>query len=229
MWHTGNNWYRSFIWMIYFLGSIGTKTVTESAMPQKMYTELLVILGNHLNHKPLVDTEWFKLHRRNQRRMRCQYLAELSIMAECSMEVLWDGFICGLRIEVVQKQLLDDIDFALKKVFKIVRGMETTTQITPKTQLLCRAGEVYTTVALELFPLQTTHCAHRCTCSLLVEEVMLLQMHRTIAAVELHWSANTQKKVIHVCIYTYICTQWYSQDVGMSGALLSDQVDCCGY
>jgi len=155
-------------------------------------------------------------------------------MAKCSMEVLWDRFICDLKIEAVQKQLLDDVDFASKKVFKIVLGMETTTQIIPQnpTSMQSKRGlhncGIYVEY-LELSPLQTTHCAHRCTCSLLEEEVMLLQMHRTIAAVELHWSANTQKKVIHACIYTYICTQWYSQDVGMSGALLSDQVDCCGY
>jgi len=73
-----------------------------------MYTELLDILGNHLNHKPLVVTGRFKLHRSNHKddEMPVQYLAELNIMAECSREVMWDRFIYGLRSEAAQKQLL---------------------------------------------------------------------------------------------------------------------------
>ena len=124
-------------------------------------------------------------------------------------EVLWDRFICGLRSEAAQKQLLT---LLWRRYSKLCGEQRPQPRSPPKTQLPCRERrdlhncDVYAEY-LELFPLQTTHCAHRFTCSLLVEEAMLLQMHQMTCSCCRALKYAMQKKVIHVYTYNMCFTE----------------------
>ena len=102
------------------------------APSSKKYEELVAILGDHLNPKPLVIAERFKFHHRNQREgeMVAQYMAALRKLTEqCEFkdyleEALRDRLVCGLRSEAVQR-LLSEKDLKLQLAYDIAVSMET--------------------------------------------------------------------------------------------------------
>lgn len=173
---------------------------------ESVYIELLDILGNHLNCKPLVITEWFELHRRNHKEDSCtipsraQYNGWMQYGSTVRQVHLWSEKWGSAEATIGWSWLYFGED--------IQNCGDHNPDHPPNHTSTRTRREIYASMQstyLELFPLQTTHCVHRCTCSLLVEEVMLLQMHQMTAAVELHWSANTQSKsYMHVNTHTYV-------------------------
>jgi hypothetical protein len=102
------------------------------APSSKKYEELVAVLGDHLNPKPLVIAERFKFHHRNQREGEtvAQYMAALRKLTErCEFkdyleEALRDRLVCGLRSEAVQR-LLSEKDLKLQLAYDIAVSMET--------------------------------------------------------------------------------------------------------
>ena len=98
----------------------------------KKYQQIVDVMTEHLQPKPLIIAEHFKYHKRNQGSSKTvsQYLAELRKLAEkCKFEgyldeALQDHFICGLCSETIQRRLLGDKELSLKKALEIVHGME---------------------------------------------------------------------------------------------------------
>ena len=78
------------------------------------YDELVALLKEHYEPKPLVITERFHFHRRNQRQGEsiAEYVAELRRLAtHCEFktylnEALRDRLVWGIRDESVQRRLL---------------------------------------------------------------------------------------------------------------------------
>ena len=99
----------------------------------KKYAELVAVLGDHLNPKPLVIAERFKFHHRNQRvgETVAQYMAALRKLTECCEfkdyleEALRDRLVCGLRSEVVQRRLLSEKGLKLQTAYDVAVSMET--------------------------------------------------------------------------------------------------------
>ena len=97
------------------------------APSSKKYEELVAVLGDHLNPKPLVIAERFKFHHRNQREGEtvAQYMAALRKLTErCEFkdylqEALRDRLVCGLRSEAVQRRLLSEKDLKLQLAYDI--------------------------------------------------------------------------------------------------------------
>ena len=98
----------------------------------KKYAELVAVLGDHLNPKPLVIAEIFKFHHRNQREGEtvAQYMAALRKLTErCEFkdyleEALRDRLVCGLRSEAVQRRLLSEKDLKLQTAYDVAVSME---------------------------------------------------------------------------------------------------------
>ena len=95
--------------------------------------ELVKILEDHLNPKPLVISERFKFHQRNQKEGEsiAQFLAALRRLAEhCDFgttleESLRDRLVCGMSNETIQRKLLTERDLTLARAYEIARSMET--------------------------------------------------------------------------------------------------------
>lgn len=98
----------------------------------KKYEELVAILGEHLNPKPLVIAERFTFHDRNQKEGEtvAQYMAALRKLTErCEFkdyleEALRDHVVCGLQNEAVQRRLLSEKDLRLQAAYNIAVSME---------------------------------------------------------------------------------------------------------
>ena len=112
-----------------FLSLLNAKTysllrtlVAPDAPRGKSFKALAELLKNHFEPKPLVIAERFTLHRRNQRPEETimHYLVELwRLASHCDFnnyleEALRDRFVCGLRSESIQKQLLTEDKLDLK-------------------------------------------------------------------------------------------------------------------
>ena len=122
------------------LSSIGSKAyallrdLCSPTLPSaKNYTELTIILSQHLNPKPLVIAERFKFHKRDQLPSEsvAQYVASLNKLTEfCEFgtfrdQALRDRFVCGLQIISIQKRLLTEIDLTFDKAVQLAVSLET--------------------------------------------------------------------------------------------------------
>ena len=102
---------------------VGAKTyamikdlVAPNKPATKTFEELVKILEDHLNPKPLVISERFKFHQRNQKEgdSIAQFLAALRRLAEhCEFgtmleESLRDQLVCGISNETIQRKLLTE-------------------------------------------------------------------------------------------------------------------------
>ena len=96
--------------------------VAPAKVGDKTFPEIAEVLLHHYEPKPLVISERFNFHRRQQgaNETVADYVAELRrLSAHCEFgtfldEVLRDRFVCGLRSEAIQKKLLvvDSLTFS---------------------------------------------------------------------------------------------------------------------
>ena len=99
---------------------------------RKSLDEIQNALRGHYEPKPLVISERFNFHRRQQGQGETvsQYVAELRKLAiHCQFggyldEALRDRFVCGLRSESVQKKLLTKADLSFQEAIRIAQASE---------------------------------------------------------------------------------------------------------
>lgn len=99
----------------------------------KPYKEIVKVLQEHLNPKPLVIAERFRFHNRNQKKNESvtDYMAELRRLSEhCEFkeglsDALRDRLVCGLVHEGTQKRLLTEKDLTLARALEIAVSVET--------------------------------------------------------------------------------------------------------
>lgn len=97
---------------------------------EKSVADLTAELKKHYEPKRVVIAEWFNFHWRNQASDESisDYIAELRKLAiNCDFgdyleESLRDRFVCGLRNETTQKQLLTEADLTFKRAVDIAKG-----------------------------------------------------------------------------------------------------------
>ena len=122
-----------------FLNFIGARaykllrSLLTPTLPQTLkYSELVNLLREHYEPRPVVIAERFHFHRRNQREGEsiAEYMAELRrLSTHCDFksylnEALRDRLVCGLRSESSQRRLLAEKDLSLQKAMEIGQGME---------------------------------------------------------------------------------------------------------
>lgn len=98
----------------------------------KKYDEIIQVLKEHFEPKPLIIAERFKFHKRDQMENESgqQYFAALkSLTKNCEFgqfleESLRDRFVCGLIDGKIQKRLLSEFDLKIKKALAIVTSWE---------------------------------------------------------------------------------------------------------
>jgi len=121
------------------LSVIGAKTyallrdLLAPTKPQdKSFDELATTLTTHFEPKPIVITERFHFHRRNQASGEsvAEYVAELRRLAthcqfgEYLNEALRDRLVCGIRNTGIQKRLLSEAELSLKKAIELSQAFE---------------------------------------------------------------------------------------------------------
>ncbi|XP_045183417.2 uncharacterized protein K02A2.6-like [Mercenaria mercenaria] len=122
-----------------FLSVIGStaygvlKNLVAPALPKdKSYADLVKLLKNHYNPKPLTISERFKFNKRNQKEGETvsEYVVELKrLSTHCDFgtflnDALRDRFVCGLRSETIQKKLLAEEELSFDQAIKISTAME---------------------------------------------------------------------------------------------------------
>ena len=98
----------------------------------KSFPELLAILKQHFDPKPLVIGEHFHFYKRSQKPTEtvAEFLADLqklSIRCEFGTfldQALWDRFVCGVRNETTQKKLLTEDRLSVARALEIAQSIE---------------------------------------------------------------------------------------------------------
>lgn len=106
--------------------------VTPDLPKDKSYADLVKLLKNHYNPKPLTISERFKFNKRNQKEGETVsdyvvILKELSTYCDFGTflnDALRDRLVCGLRSETIQKKLLAEEDLTFDQAIKIGTAME---------------------------------------------------------------------------------------------------------
>ena len=110
------------------------RNLLSPAKPQeKSFAELTAELKKHFEPKKVIIAERFSFHRRNQApdKSIADYVAELrKLTINCDFddyleEALRDRFVCELRSEPTQKQLLTEAELIFKRAVEIAKGIET--------------------------------------------------------------------------------------------------------
>ena len=99
---------------------------------EKTFDELKAELKKHFEPKKVVIAERFNFHRRNQApgESIAEYVAELrKLTTNCDFgdyleEALRDRFVCGLRSETTQKQLLTKAELTLQRAVEVAQAIE---------------------------------------------------------------------------------------------------------
>ena len=99
---------------------------------EKTFEKLKAELKKHFEPKKVVIAECFNFHRRNQApdESIAEYIAELrKLTTNCDFgdyheEALRDRFICGLRSETTQNQLLTEAELTFQCAVKIGQAIE---------------------------------------------------------------------------------------------------------
>ena len=122
------------------LTEIGTKnygiirSLVAPALPQdKTFADLVTVLTDHFQPKPLIIAERFRFYQRNQGPTESvlDYVAELRRLAiTCDFgtfldQALRDKFVCGLKSEQTQKSLLAEEGLTLAKAVEKAQAKET--------------------------------------------------------------------------------------------------------
>ena len=109
------------------------RNLLEPARPsEKSYDDLVAVLKEHYEPKPIVIAERFRFYRRMQApgESFASYIAELKSLARnCAFEghleeALRDQLVCGMRSLSVQKQLLREADLTFKRAMEIALSAE---------------------------------------------------------------------------------------------------------
>ena len=121
------------------LSAVGAKTyallrdlLAPTKPQEKTFAELSSTLTRHYEPKPIVITERFHFHRRNQGSGEsvAEYMAELCRLAtHCQFgeyldEALRDTLVCGMRNTATQKRLLSEPELSLKKAIELSQAYE---------------------------------------------------------------------------------------------------------
>ena len=113
------------------------RSLVAPSLPQdKSFVQLVMMLKNHFEPKPLIIAERVHFHHRNQhlRESIADHAAELRRMsAKCEFnafldEALRDRFNRGIRNESTQKRLIAEKELTSAKAFDIAQTMETADQ-----------------------------------------------------------------------------------------------------
>ena len=89
--------------------------------------DIEIKLRDHFDSKPSIIAERFKFHKRNQNASEsvATYIAELlRLTVRCSFprdyleDTLRDRFVCGLRSEAIQKQLIVEKNLTMARAFE---------------------------------------------------------------------------------------------------------------
>ena len=122
------------------LSVIGTKTFillyslfAPQLLTKQHFKELVSVLKKHFEPKTLIIAERFHFNCRIQApdESMAGYVAELCrLSVHCEFwpflnDALRDRFICSLRSELVQRQLLAEDKLTLARVLEIAQGMES--------------------------------------------------------------------------------------------------------
>ncbi|XP_060782844.1 uncharacterized protein K02A2.6 [Neoarius graeffei] len=122
------------------LSVMGAKTynlLRSLCAPQKpsakSFKDIIKLLQDRFNPKPLVIAERFRFHNRNQQRNESisNYIAELRKLAEhCQFgaglsDSLRDRLVCSMHNESIQRRLLTEKDLTLQKALELAIAMET--------------------------------------------------------------------------------------------------------
>lgn len=99
----------------------------------KSYDDIVTVLKDHFSPKPIVIAERFRFHNRSKHETEtvAQYVAILKKLSEyCKFgthlqDALRDCFVCGLKMESVQKWLLTEAALMFQKAVEIAVSMET--------------------------------------------------------------------------------------------------------
>ena len=127
--------------MAVYLSSVGAKTYTllrnlvAPKLPKMLeFEEIMAILKQHFEPKPLVIAEHYHFHHRQQAPGESvgEFVAELRRLRLCTHcnfrsyldEALRDRFVCGLRSESIVKKLLTEADLTFKQAMEVAQGME---------------------------------------------------------------------------------------------------------
>ena len=123
-----------------FLSAVGAnaygilRNLVQPGLPKdKTYDELVKTLTDHYMPKPLIISERFKFHKRNQKEGEsiADYVVQLKkLTTYCEFkaflnEALRNRLVCGLKSETIQKKLLSEADLDFDKAVKISTAMET--------------------------------------------------------------------------------------------------------
>ena len=106
--------------------------VAPQKPPEMSYTDIVTTLTKHLAPKPLVITERFRFHNRNQGagEMINTYIATLWKLARTwdfgpqLDDAIRDQLVCGLSSAAIQKRLLSEATLDCKKAVEIAIAME---------------------------------------------------------------------------------------------------------
>ena len=122
-----------------FLTVIGSDTysllrnlLTPEKPSQKPIKELIEILSDHLNPKPITIAERYKFYQREQAEGESlgECIAGLRKASEhCKFgtflnEALRDKFVCGIRDRAIRKRLITEKDLDLQRAIQLANGFE---------------------------------------------------------------------------------------------------------
>ena len=125
-----------------FLSVLGSKTylllrnlLTPETPKDKTFDELVTVLKEHFEPKPLIISERFHFYGREQavNESISDYVVELRrLTTHCEFgafleDALRDRFVCGLKNETMQRKLLTESDLTFQRALKVAQSDETAT------------------------------------------------------------------------------------------------------
>ena len=102
----------------------------------KVYTEIVAVMKQHLNPKPIVIAERYKFHQRVQKEeesVACYFASLHKLAGHCDFgefldQALHDKLVCGIQSEATQKKLLTEKELTSARAYEIARSMEVVHQ-----------------------------------------------------------------------------------------------------
>lgn len=110
------------------------RSLLAPSLPKdKTFDELLTALKGHYEPKPLVISERFHFYRRSQKETEtiAEFVADLRRLSiKCEFgefldQALRDRFVCGVRSDTIQRELLTKKDLTISRAQEIAQGMES--------------------------------------------------------------------------------------------------------
>ena len=112
--------------------SLVKSLIAPTKPEEKSYQELIDVVKDHLQPKPLVVAERYKFHQRSQREEESvsQFMAAIRKLSEhCEFgtflnDAIRDRFVCGLHSRNIQEKLLTESNLTAKKALEVATSME---------------------------------------------------------------------------------------------------------